>query len=163
MGKKMKLSAGDNVVEQQEGRSLFTRMMVVCKSSAEINLKEAIGQYKFSVVPRSLFAADGEMRRCSMKSSLMTILEKLSVGRAVDGSIGTDPSLVAEPCSGFNSDNPEPAEVASVQMKVAIDVDAMADLHSINKPDEIKSCAHLADPFINPVSCRSTVTVMKFA
>ena len=80
----------------------------------------------------------------------MAILETLPVERAVDGSIGTDPSLVAEPCSGFNSDNPEPAEVASVQMKVAI-VDAMAGLQSINKPDEIKSCAHLADHFINCV------------
>ena len=74
MGKKMKLSAGDKVVEQQEERSLFTRMMVVCKSSAEINLKEAIGQYEFSAVPRSLFSTDGAMDDCSMKSSLMTIL-----------------------------------------------------------------------------------------
>ena len=112
MGKKMKLSAGDKVVELQEDRSLFARMMVVCKSRPEINLKEAIGQYEFSVVPRSLFAADGTMHHCSMKSSLMTIIEKLPVGRAVDGSIGMDPSLVVEPCSRFNSDNPEPAEVA---------------------------------------------------
>ena len=153
MGKKMKLSAGDKVVEQQEDRSLFTRMKVVCKSRPEINLKEAIGQYEISVAPRSLFHAE---------SSLMTILEKLPLGRAVDGSIGTDPSLVAVPCSGFKSDNPEPAEVASVQMKVAI-VDAMEDLQSINKPDEIKSCEHLADHLMNPVSCRSTVTVMRFA
>ena len=56
----------------------------------------------------------------------MSILGKLPVGRAIDGSIGTDPSLVAEPCSGFNSDNPEPAEIASVQMKVAM-IDSMAD------------------------------------
>ena len=55
MAKKMKLSAGDKVVELQEDRSLFARMMVVCKSRPEINLKEAIGQYEFSVVPKSLF------------------------------------------------------------------------------------------------------------
>ena len=113
MGKKMKLFVGDKVLELQEDRSLFARIVVVCKSRPEINLKEAIGQYEISVVPRSLFAADGTMHHCSMKSSLMTILETLPVDvRAVDGSIGTDPSLVAEPCSGFNSDNPEPAEVA---------------------------------------------------
>ena len=121
----MKLSAGDKVVELQEDRSSFAQMMVVCKSRPEINLKEAIGQHQFSVVPRSLFVADETMHQCSMKSSLMTILEKLPVGRAVDGSIGMNP------CSGLKSDNPEPAEVASVQMKVAI-VYAMADLESIN-------------------------------
>ena len=59
-------------------------MMVVCKSRPEINLKEAIGQYEFSVVPRSLFAADGTMRHCSMMSSLITIFEKLPIGRAVE-------------------------------------------------------------------------------
>lgn len=59
-------------------------------------------------------------------------------------------SLVAEPCSRLNTDNPEPAVVASEQMEVAI-VDAMADLQSIKKPDEIKTCAHLADHFITHV------------
>ena len=71
MDKKMKLSAGDKVVELQENRSLFARMMVMLNSRAEINLKEAIGQYEFSVVPRSLFAVDGAMHHCSMKSSLI--------------------------------------------------------------------------------------------
>ena len=35
-------------------------------------------------------------------------------------------------------------------MKVAI-VDVMANLQSINKPDEIKGCAYLAGHFINRV------------
>ena len=54
MGKKGKLSTGDKVVEIRQDRSLFARMMVVCKSRPEITLKEVIGQYKFSVVPRSM-------------------------------------------------------------------------------------------------------------
>ena len=64
-------------MELKEDRSLFARMLVVCKSTPNINLKESIGKYEFSVVPRSLFAADGTMLHCSMKSKLMTILEKL--------------------------------------------------------------------------------------
>ena len=58
MGKKMKLTTGDTVVELQEDRSLFARMMLVCKSRPE--LKEAIAQYEFSVVPRSLFSLMGQ-------------------------------------------------------------------------------------------------------
>ena len=33
--------------------------------------------YEFALVPRSMFAADGSMLRCSAKSALMAILEKL--------------------------------------------------------------------------------------
>ena len=51
MGKKMKLSTGDTVVEPQEDRSLFAQMMLVSKSRPEINLKEAIGQYEFLLYP----------------------------------------------------------------------------------------------------------------
>ena len=31
------------------------------RSRPEIDMKEAIGQYELSAVPRSLFSADGEM------------------------------------------------------------------------------------------------------
>ena len=34
-------------------RSLFARMMMVYKSRPEIDIKETVGQYEFSVVPRS--------------------------------------------------------------------------------------------------------------
>ncbi|CAH3139226.1 unnamed protein product [Porites lobata] len=36
-------------------------MMVICQSRPEIDIKEAVGVYEFSVVPRSMFAADGNM------------------------------------------------------------------------------------------------------
>ena len=45
--------------------------------SHEIDIKEAIGLYEFTVVPRSMFSPDGTMLRCSAKSALMSILEKL--------------------------------------------------------------------------------------
>ena len=56
-------------------------MMVVRKSRPEIDIKEEIGTYEFSVVPRSMFVLGGTMLRCSCKSALMNILEKLSVDR----------------------------------------------------------------------------------
>ena len=54
--KVLKLSCKDKVIELKEDRSLFARLMAVCKNRPEINIKEVIGQYEFSVVPRSLFA-----------------------------------------------------------------------------------------------------------
>ena len=65
----MRASLEDKVVELQEGRNLFVRLMMVAKSRPEIDIIEAIGQHEFSVVPRSLFANDGTMFHCSMKST----------------------------------------------------------------------------------------------
>ena len=53
------------IAELQEDRCLFARMMVVCKSRPEFNLQEVIGTYEFSLVPRSLFVANGKMLHCS--------------------------------------------------------------------------------------------------
>ena len=85
--------------------------------------------YEFSVVPRSMFAADGNMLHCSAKSALMSILEKHPNDRSVEQ---------AEPTNQFAN--------ANVQIKVAI-VDGMAEVKSLEKPDWIKTCSDLADHF----------------
>ena len=88
-GKKVRVSLKDKVVELQEDRNL---LMMVAKSRPEIDIKEAIGQHEFSVVPRSLFANDGTMFHCSMKSALISILEK--TGESLDTS-RTDDSVAS--------------------------------------------------------------------
>ena len=75
-GKKTKVTVDNKVVELQEDRCLFARMMMVCKSRPEINLAEAVGVYEFSLVPRSLLASDGSMLHCSTKSALINAIDK---------------------------------------------------------------------------------------
>ena len=104
-------------------------MMMVCKSRPEVDIKEAVGHYEFSVVPRSLFAADGTMLHCSSKSTLMHILEKLN-----------DQRLVMNTNANYQNATPP--------MKVAI-VDGMAEVQSLDKPDWIKNCAQLAENVCN--------------
>ena len=120
--KVLKLSCKDKVIALKEARSLFARLMAVCKSRPEINIKEVIGQYEFSVVPRSLFAPDGTMLHCSAKSALMTILVKL--GGESEQRTTTGPQI-----SASESINMKP----SSQMRVAV-VDAMTELQSLGKP-----------------------------
>ena len=74
------------MIELKEDRSLFARMMMVCKARPEIDIKEAVGEYEFSIVPRSMFAANGTMLHCSPKSTLMNILEKMDPRRNSEGS-----------------------------------------------------------------------------
>ena len=91
-------------------------MMVICKSCPAIDIKEAVGVYEFSVVPRSMFAADGKMLHCSAKSALMSILEKFPNDRSVEQ---------AEPTNQFAN--------ADVQIKVSI-VDGMDEVQPLKKP-----------------------------
>lgn len=135
--KVVKVTAGDKIAELQEDRSLFARMMMVCKSRPEIDIKETVGQYKFSVVPRSLFAADSTMLHCSSKSNLMNILEKLNDNR--------NNRRVASP----NED----------QVKVTI-VDGMQTFSHLTS----QSGSKIAHSWLNTsatVFCRRTLRVMK--
>ena len=84
------MATKDKIIVLEEDRCLFARMMVICNSRPEIDIKEAVGVYKFSVVPRSMFAADGTMLHCSAKSALMTIIEKLPSDRSVEQAEPTD-------------------------------------------------------------------------
>ena len=74
--KVIKVKAVERVVELKEDRSLFARLMMVCKSRQDVDIIDTISLYEFTVVPRSLFAADGTMLHCLCKSTLMHILEK---------------------------------------------------------------------------------------
>ena len=47
VGKEFKVKAAGKIIERKEDRSLFARMMVVCKSRPEINMKDAIGLHEF--------------------------------------------------------------------------------------------------------------------
>ena len=123
--KKTNVTVNKTIVELQEDQCLFARMMVVCQSRPEINLQDAIGTYEFSLVPRSLFAADGTMFHCSTKSVLMSLIEK-------------------EAPTVTSSDVPPDAPV--MRKKVVI-VDGMAELQSLDKPSIITTCAHLAEHF----------------
>ena len=46
--KRNKVKVNDTIVEQQEDRSLFARMMMVCHTRPEINIAEAVGQYELT-------------------------------------------------------------------------------------------------------------------
>lgn len=66
-GKSLRVTDKDKMVELKEDRSLFARMMMVCKSRLEIGIETGVGQYECSIVPRSMFASNGTMRHCSSR------------------------------------------------------------------------------------------------
>ena len=76
-----------------------------------------------------MFAADGTMLHCPAKSALMHILEKL-------------PSSTNE-CRIVGQEEECPEQ----RMRVSV-IDAMAEVQSLDKPEQIRNCSHLADHFI---------------
>ena len=101
------------------------RMMAACKSRPDIDIKEAVGTYEFSVAPRSLFAANA-----------LVLLQKC-----------LDESFVNELWSYLYMYMK--TTLVSIRMRVSV-VDAMAEVQcllTVDKPGWGKNCSHLADHF----------------
>ena len=126
MTKKIKVPCTGETVKMQKDRNLLARMMVICKSQPEIDVKEAVGTYEFRVVPRSIIAADKTMLYCP--GTLRHILEKLPNSTNECRNVGQEKFL-------------------EQRMKVSV-IDAMAEVQLLDKPEQICNCSHLADHFI---------------
>ena len=57
--KKTTVKLLDKTVDLKETKALYGRLMVLARSSRDINQKKAIGNHKFTLTPRALFAPDG--------------------------------------------------------------------------------------------------------
>ena len=149
-GKKVKLSLGQKVMELKEDRSLFARLLLVSKSRPEINLEDAVGRHELSVVPRSMFAADGEMLHCHTKSNLMAILESLP------DSTDNNANLECDHGEELPMETSQEMDHAS---RIAV-VDGMGEVQSMGKPDWVLNCSQLQTTSL-PVSWPSTAQWMK--
>jgi len=76
--KKITLKLRDKTVDVKETKDLYGRLMVLARSSRDINQREAIGNPEFIVTPRALFASDGTILPCVDKSKLIHLLNKLA-------------------------------------------------------------------------------------
>ena len=68
----------DKNVDLKETKDLYGRLMVLARSSRDINQKEAIGNHEFTLTPRAFFAPDGTILPCLDKSKLIHLLNKLA-------------------------------------------------------------------------------------
>ncbi len=68
----------DQTVDLKETKNLYSRLMVLTRSNRDIDQRNAVGNYEFTLTPRALFAPDGSMLPCTDKSKLIHNLEKLT-------------------------------------------------------------------------------------
>ena len=63
---------------KRQTKDLYGRLMVLARSNRDINQKDAIGNYEFTLTPMALFAPDGTVVACQDKSTLIHLLIKLA-------------------------------------------------------------------------------------
>ena len=71
------VSVNREIIRIKEERKLMTRFVVASRLRPEIDLSYYLGNYEFSVVPRSLFLPDGSVLPVKDKSILVRKIEKL--------------------------------------------------------------------------------------
>ena len=120
-GKKIKCKLEKKVVELNEERSLLTRFLLILKARPEImDISEAIGEYEFTAIPRSLFTSDGLLNIPTDKSEIMLATE-------------------------IQADTTIPVNNSEVS-KVAV-IDGMVEVQSLKKDASVKTCSDLGKLF----------------
>lgn len=95
----------------------MSRFLIAARKRPQLELEECIGNYEFSVVPKSLFTVDGQPLFCMDKSKILHHIEDM------DDSC----SMVVNPAAGC-------------EMNRAIVIDGMAVVNQITKTKEMKTC-----------------------
>ena len=112
--KAVKSKVAGKLFEMKEEKNLMARFLLAARKRPELELEQCIGEYEFSVVPRSLFSADGQPLPCIDKAKLMHHIEEMA---------------------GVNVNPPR-----DVQENSAIIIDGMAVVNQINKDHTLKTC-----------------------
>ena len=73
-----KVKIREKIVDLKETKDLYGRLMVLARSNRDIDQKQAVGTYEFTLTPRALFSPNGSVLPCNDKSKLIHVLEKLT-------------------------------------------------------------------------------------
>ena len=122
----------DQLVQVKEEHKLISRFLIVCRTRHDIDLPSYLGDYEFSVVPRSLFTPDGQLYKSTDKSVILNEIENLT-NQAQDVLFHT---------------SSVPNEKNSV---IIFDSMAIVNSISIENSKFIKTCEDFANVFTNQI------------
>ena len=104
----------NKVIQLKEEKTLLTRFLITARKRQEIDLPHFIGNFEFTVVPKSLFSPDGEYLLSKDKASILH-----AISDDVQQNIG---------------------EIISEETPSTLIIDGMAVVNQITKTSEIKTC-----------------------
>ena len=124
--KSIKSKVGDKLVQLKEERTLLSRFLIAARKRPELELEETIGNYEFSVVPKSLFGQDGEPLVCNDKSKVREAIERLIKEKSEEMEIDAN-------------DTDDTTEEVIEKPPVVVIIDSMALVKRIKKDDKIET------------------------
>ena len=125
------INVNKQLIQVREERKLMTRLLIASRSRPDIDLPSKIGAYEFSVVPRSLFTADGSLYQTS------------------------DKAVIAEELRKLQCDDENEQENVNIDRKVII-FDGMAVVNRIDiKKNKVANCLQYANCFYNIITRES--------
>ena len=113
----IKKKVDGKVIQLREEKSLLSRFLLTSRKRPEIDLERCLGNFEFSIIPRSLFTSDGEPLACTDKSKVLHCIEEL-------GSLHED------------EDQPESNRIETSVLVI----DSMAVLNQIHKDKDMETC-----------------------
>ena len=145
--KRQSMQIRDKAIDLRETKDLYGRLMILCKSSRDVDMKKVIGEYEFTLTPRSLFAPNGSMLMCTDKSKLIHELQKLVLDNSSHDS--SDNNLQPMSTQGLDRSLVEDDVVPEPSHKVAI-IDGMVIVQKLAK-SSMQTVSDLCRCFIDKV------------
>ena len=125
--KSIQKKVGDKVIQLKEEKTLLSRFLITARKRPELDLESCIGNFEFSVVPKSLFSSDGVPLSCLDKSKLLHHIEDLA------------------------KENVSIQEDVLVDTNKVIIIDGMAVVNQVQKTNEIITCQVKDFPFLKNI------------
>ena len=121
--------------------SLLSRLLILTRSTRDIDLKEVISKYEFSPINHMLMGTDGSLHACTDKYQLIHLLENQ----------GRDLTSRNEDECFLSSDDSQVCDAN------AIIIDAMVVVHEIAAiKTNISTCGDLAEHFVGTINNNSS-------
>ncbi len=126
--KTITLPAKSDVLKLQATSGLMSRLLIVARSSREIDLEDVIGKYEFCTNNRILMKTDGTLHPTTNKSQIITVLE----------------SMAAQPT----------VERDTSSSMTCLVIDGMAVVHEVASVKSLATCKDLADAYVDLVESK---------
>ena len=141
----------DQVIQLKEERDLMSRFVIASRARIEINLPEIFNiKYEFTVLPRSMFARDGNLLIGTDKCQVMAKIESLMVDyENIDEMEDKNGEEIVSSTVDEIITNIELSETKNEQ-KVII-FDGMALVNKLKKNPYTKTCSDLSELFIQKI------------
>ena len=127
--KTIKLKSNHEQFELKATNSLFARMLMIAKSSRQIDLQQVVENYEFTAINTCLLNIDGSLIPCTNKSELIHVLEGLT-------------------------DHGENEVLAPDYRDTYLIIDGMSVVHEIMSSVSLSNCKQLGEAFSRTIESR---------